>query len=1012
MALTLEWQHRLERWQRALWDACHQPLGTVALAGFTTPDYLTAEQAAARAFHPMPPGTPWGAKWEYGWFRASIVIPPEAAGQRVVIRPDPGGLESLVWVNGQAAGSLGWARKEITLTAAATPGDRYDILLESYAGHGRITVGDGPYPDGVESVPEPGPTQTAVRESTFGIWREEVYQAAVDFTTLFELSQRLDPLSLRAAEIDEGLMAASLIIDPELSEAEMLATVRAGRAAMKPLLDSKNGPTMPALFAFGHAHIDVAWLWALEHTEHKIAATVLNQLALFEEYPEYKFLQSQPHLYRMLQQRYPNVFRRFVAAVQAGRAIADGAMWVEADTNISGGEALIRQILYGRAFFRDELDVDSRILWLPDVFGYSGALPQILVGCGLAGFATQKITWAYNGGDPFPYNTFWWEGIDGTAIPAHIFSDYNSELRPSAVLDRWNGRLQKNGVKSLIMAFGWGDGGGGPTRDHLEFYRRVRDLEGLPRVRMASPAEFFADLERQGLPKERYVGELYFQAHRGTYTSQARTKRGNRKSEFALREAELWGIAARALTGFDFTSHTLWPAWQNVLLNQFHDILPGSSIHRVYEEAEALHAQAIAQAEDVARAAAGAIAAAGEGRTAFNSLSWPRTALVEANGGPVEVALPACGWAVVPEAPAETVEGASGAARASVAVTTDGFILENELLAGRFDRQGQLVSLWDKAAGRELMAGPGNRLCLYKDVPGNWDAWDVDSMAELQPMPTAEPAEITLVAAGPLVASVHLRRPLHHSTVEQVISLRRGSRRLDFATTVDWQEHHKLLKVAFPVAIHATEAISEIQFGHLRRPNHRSRPHDADRFEVSNHKWTALVEEGRGAAVLNDCKYGLSARGNSINLTLLRAPMAPDMTADRGIQTFTYALYTWNGGLLESGVVREAYDVNVPPLVVPGTPAEPVRSLFSVDAANVVMETIKPAEDGSDDVILRFYESMRTATRCTLTTTLPIKTASLTNLVEETDGGRLELKDGAVVLDFRPFEIKTVRVQL
>ncbi len=1008
MALTLEWKHRLERWQQALWNACYRPLGAVALDGFTTLAYLTAEQAAERPFRPMPAGTPWGAKWEHGWFNASVVIPQEAAGQRVVIRPDPGGLEGLVWVNGQAAGSLGWAHKDVTLTAAAIPGDRYDILLESYAGHGHITVGDGPYPDGVESVPEPGPAQTTVKESTFGIWREEVYQAALDFTTLFELSQRLDPLSLRAAEIDEGLMAASLIIDPELPEAELLATIRAGRAAMKPLLDSKNGPTMPALYAFGHAHIDVAWLWALEHTEHKIAATVLNQLALFDEYPDYKFLQSQPHLYTMLQRRYPDIYRRFVAAVQAGRAIADGAMWVEADTNISGGEALIRQVMQGRKFFREEFGIDSRVLWLPDVFGYSGALPQILAGCGLTGFATQKITWAYNGGDPFPYNIFWWEGIDGTAVPAHIFNDYNSEMRPAAVLDRWNGRQQKNGVKSLIMAFGWGDGGGGPTRDHLEFYRRVRDLEGLPRVRMASPAEFFADLERQGLPRERYVGELYFQAHRGTYTSQARTKRGNRKAEFALREAELWGVAARALRGFEFTPRALWPAWQNVLLNQFHDILPGSSIHRVYEEAEALHAQAIAAAEDLARAAAGSISAADGGCTAFNSLSWPRTVLVETDSGPVEVALPACGWAVVPEATAE----ATGGPAARAAVTADGFTLENELLAGRFDRQGQLVSLWDKETGRQLLAGPGNRLCLFKDVPGNWDAWDLDSTAELQPVPTDEPAEIALAAAGPLVASVRLRRALHHSTVEQVISLRRGSRRLDFATTVDWQERHKLLKVAFPVAIHAAEAISEIQFGHLRRPTHRSRPYDADRFEVSNHKWTALAEEGRGAAVLNDCKYGLSVRGNSINLTLLRAPMAPDMTADRGSQIFTYALYTWNGSLLESGVVREAYDLNAPPLVVPGTAAEPARSLFSVDAANVVIETVKPAEAGSGAVIVRLYEAVRTATRCTLTTTLPVAAATLTNLVEDADGGDLELTDGAVVLDFRPFEIKTVRFQL
>jgi alpha-mannosidase len=629
MALTIEWKHRIELWQTALWAAVYRPLGGLDFEGFATLEQLTPDQALQRPFQPMPVGTAWGAKWEYGWFRAQLTVPPEAEGERVVLRAYTPGQESVLWVNGRAAGSFGWGHREVPLTRAARPGERYDLLLESYAGHGTITVGDGPYAHGVESVPEPGPAQTAVQPATFGIWREDVYQAAIEFTTLFELSQRLDPLSLRVAEIDAALMDATLLIDPELPEADLLASVAAGRARMRPLLESRNGPTMPTMYAFGHAHIDVAWLWPLQHTERKMAMTVLNQLLLFEEYPEFKFLQSQPHLYWMLQQRYPDIYARFKAAVQTGQVIADGGMWIEADTNLTSGESLIRQLLYGQRFFRDELGVETHVLWLPDVFGYSGALPQILVGCGMAGFATQKITWAYNGADPFPYNTFAWEGIDGTAIPAHIFTDYNSEVRPKAVIERWNTRLQANGLNQMMFAFGWGDGGGGPTRDHLEFYRRAQDLEGLPRMRMATPAEFFTDLAAQGPLKQRYVGELYFQAHRGTYTSQAKTKRGNRQNEFALREAELWATAARALRGFEFGPQTLAATWRGVLLNQFHDILPGSSIQRVYAEAEALHAETLASARQLAQAAAGALSGAGPGRTVFNSLSWPRTALVE-----------------------------------------------------------------------------------------------------------------------------------------------------------------------------------------------------------------------------------------------------------------------------------------------------------------------------------------------------------------------------------------------
>ena len=1009
MALSIEWKHRIERWQKALWDARYRPLGKVDFSSFTTLEFLTPEQALAREFRPMPVGTPWGAKWEYGWFKTSLILPAAAQGKRVVIRFKPGDQESLVWINGKASGSFGWGHKEITLATHATSGKRYDILVESYAGHGHITVGDGPYAHGVESVPEPGPTQTTVQESTFGIWREEVYQAALDFTTLFELSQRLDPLSLRASQIDECLMETTLIIDPELPEDEMLASIQAGRARMKPLLESRNGPTTPTLYAFGHAHIDVAWLWPLQHTERKMAMTLLNQLLLFEEYPEYKFLQSQPHLYWMLQQRYPDIYARFKQAVGDGRVIADGGMWVEADTNISGGEALIRQILYGRAYYKKELGVDSRILWLPDVFGYSGAMPQILKGSGMQGFATQKITWAYNGGESFPYNIFWWEGIDGSTIPAHIFTDYNSEMHPTSVLDRWNTRLQKNGIQSMIFSFGWGDGGGGPERDHLEFYQRVRDLEGLPKVRMASPSEFFADLQKNGLPRERYVGELYFQAHRGTYTSQARTKRGNRKSELALREAELWATAARALKGFAFTPQTLWNPWRELLLNQFHDVLPGSSIHRVYEEAEAAYEKIIATASQVAHSAAAQVSGTGNASAVFNSLSWERNALVETAHGWQEVIVPACGWTVLPNSASAPD---NGGATATVSPDKREFVLENDLLHARFNINGQLVSLWDKETDREIMAGPGNRLCLYKDVPTYWDAWDVDSMVEMQPVKTGEPAQFEILSNGPLVASLRYTRKLHLSSVEQVISLRRASRRIDFDTTIDWQENHKLLKVAFPVNIHSSEAISEIQFGHLRRPNHQSRQYDQDRFEISNHKWTALAEEGRGAAVLNDCKYGLSVRGSSINLTLLKAAMAPDMTADKGIQRFRYALYSWNSSLLESGVVREAYDLNVPALIVPHTGGEPKGSLFSLNAANVIIESVKPAEDGSPDVIVRLYEAMRTATRCTLTTRLPARAFSFTNLVEEEQSTPAPVQEGSIHLDFRPFEIKTVRLHL
>jgi alpha-mannosidase len=1003
MALSPEWDHRIKRWENALWQSIYVPIGSLELAGHSTTLRLTEEQAAAGTFKLMPEGTEWGSKWEYGWFKAGLIIPEVAKGKRVVVCLETGG-ESLVWINGRIMGSVGWGHREITLTRSAEPGQRFDLLFETYAGHGRITSGDGPNLWGTQTVPEPPAAQVKVGPCTFGIWREEVYQLAVDFTTLYELRGRLDPLGLRVAQIDEALMDATMLIDFELPEGQMLETMAAGRELLKGLIESKNGPTMPTLYSFGHAHIDVAWLWPLQETERKMARTVINQLALIDEYPEHRFLQSQPHLYTMLKKHYPELYERFKAAIESGNVIADGGMWVEADTNISSGESLIRQILYGRQYFKEVLGVESSVLWLPDVFGYSGALPQILKGCGMVGFTTQKITWAYGGGDPFPYNTFWWVGIDGTGIPAHIFTDYNSQTRPNFILDRWNTRLQKNGIDTMIMSYGWGDGGGGPERDHLEFLHRAQDLEGLPRVKLATPLEFFEDLQRKGMPKERYVGELYFQAHRGTYTSQAKTKKGNRKSEFALREAELWGSAARALKGMEFGPDSLRETWTKVLLNQFHDILPGSSIQRVYQEAEGLHAEAIADAREAAQMAAGTLAGRGNCVTVFNSLSWPRKALVETASGTAEVVVPACGWTTVDEA-APSKDGPTWV-RAE-ALQGGGACLENDLLRAEFNANGELVSLVDKASGREQMAAPGNRLCLYKDIPDNWDAWDLNAMTESAPVTLGESGKLEVMPSGLFEAKLRLTRNLNDSHLTSVISLKRGSRRIDFATGIDWRESHKLLKVNFPVTIWTDEAIHEVQFGHLRRPNHSSRQYDADRFEVCNYKWSALAEEGRGVAVLNDSKYGLSVKGNSINLTLLKSALAPDMNADKGLQTFTYAIYYWNGSLIDSGVVQEAYDLNVPVMLVNGAGGE--GSLFSLSASNIIIEAVKPAEDGSRDVIVRLYESMRTATRTQLATALPFSKAEATDMLENTIEP-LEMVNGKIDLDFRPFEIKTVRL--
>ena len=1021
MALTEGWKRRLEGWQKAITDSIYYPLGPVEISGFITKEQLTPKQAMVHEFKPMPPGTAWGAKWEYGWFKGTVVLPEAAAGRRITAVLNVGD-ESVVWVNGLEIGAIDFGHKEITLTKNGKPGERFDILLEAYAGHGPREAGGGPVIYGHETVPEPGSTQVTINETSFGIWREEVFQLAIDFITLLTARNVIDQNSLRVAEIDRGLMDATHVIDMELPEAEMLETVRTGRSRLKPLLECVNGSTAPSFFTFGHGHLDVEWLWPLAETERKMARTVGTQLTLMAEYPEYKFLQSQPHLMAMLKKSYPDVYERFKAAVKSRNIIVEGGMWVEADTNITGGESLVRQFIHGKRFMREEFGVESTVLWLPDVFGYSGALPQIMAGCGVTGFMTSKIFWIYSGGDPFPYNNFVWEGIDGTGVTAHFYNGYGNFPLPSDILEHWNSRNQRNDISTMIYPIGWGDGGGGSTRPHLEFLRRTADLEGIPRMRMAGPVEFFKDLATHGPIKNRYVGELYFQNHRGTYTSQAKTKKGNRKSEIALREAEMWGVAAHALNGFAFGPETLDAYWKTVLLHQFHDALPGSSIHRVYEEVERDHTAVIAKAREVAQqAAAELVNGPSASATVFNSLSWPRTSLValpesvtsssltQKVGGKtlVEVSLPACGWAALPQ------EVQPGEQPAELAVKATKRLLENEYLRVQFNDLGEITSLVDKETGREIVSGLCNSFKMYKDVPAWFDAWDIDPQYVESPVELPYKASLTLETIGPLVGQLKLSRPLStKSKLTQIISLRRGRRRIDFETTVDWQENHKLLKVAFPVDIHATEALHEIQFGYISRPNHYSRPYDADRFEVSNHKWSALVEANRGVAVLNDSKYGLNVLGNTINLTLLKSALSPDMTADKGIQSFTYALYPWNGSLAESGVVKESYDLNIPAMVVKGTASKNGKgSLFSLDADNIVIETVKPAEDGSSTIVLRLYESMHMATACELKTSLPVKSAALTDMLENKRED-LACNNGTLRLEFHPFEIKTVTLTL
>jgi len=1029
-----EWRQRLNHWLETLKQDLYLPLGNIDVEAFLTMDYLTAEEALKGDFQPMAPGTQWGRTWEYCWMKSQITLPKEAEGKRIVMDLHTGG-ETNIFVDGKSFGTYRaeWVRQphhyivDNVLSTCGEAGRTYDLLLEAYAGHyyPESVLGGcatGPVLPGAYQDPKVEGQRATLKQLTYGIWNEDAYQLFMDLDTLRQLVDEVDVESLRADKIAGALEKATLIADFEQPLEARIESYKAAREALRPALEAHNGSTAPVFYAVGNAHLDLAWLWPMKETEHKTSRTFAQQLRLIEQNPEYKFIQSQPASYEMCRERYPELFERIKEAVKGGQWIADGAMWVEPDTNMTSGESLIRQLVHGKRYYQQEFGLDSQLLWLPDTFGYSAALPQILNGCGVKYLVTQKIFWSYNEGDQFPYHYFTWQGADGSEIVSFLPTSYTYRTDPSEICGIWKNRAQKRDLDAFLLPYGYGDGGGGPCRDHIEYLKREADLEGMPRIRHESPVVFFKEMEEQGGPKHTYVGELYFSAHRGVYTSQAAIKKGNRKGELALREAEMWGAMAM-LGGAEYPLQRMDAAWKKLLLNHFHDILPGSSIGKVYEDARRDHIWIQDEANAVKEGAMAALAK-GEGVTVFNSLSFDRTGLVYLPDEYAAGAVTTDGEAVptqktengvlahvtVPSMGAVSLLPASESVEAEIScaeLTETGAVLENEIVRAVLNERGEVVSFIDKETGREFADGAMNRLLMYKDVPRLFDAWDIDSNYILQPVELNEPVTLTVKEAEGLRAVIHMERKLLNSTFSQDIVLEAGSRRLDFVTTVDWNELHRLLKVAFPVNVQATEGINEIQFGYMNRPTHRSRLYDSDRFEVCNQRYSALCDHSHGAAVLNDCKYGISMNGNELQLTLLRAAAAPEMRADNGVHTFTYAFTTWEGSFIDSPVVDEAYDLNVPLQVAPGTCEG--FSAFFVDEPNVFIDTVKPAEDGSGDVILRLYESKKADTSCTLGINIPVGKVwacdMLENKLEE-----LEVEEDCVSLHFHTFEVKTIRI--
>lgn len=772
--------------------------------------------------------------------------------------------------------------------------------------------------------------------------------------------------------------------------------------------DAKN-----ELLVIGHTHIDVAWLWTLAQTEEKAQRSFSTVIRLMEKYPEYKFMSSQPQLYAYVKKHDPELYEKIKEKIKSGQWEAEGAMWLEADTNLISGESLIRQILLGKKFMKEEFGVDNRTLWLPDVFGYSGALPQILKKSGVPRFFTTKLNWCET--NKFPHDTFVWQGIDGSEVFAVLTETYVNTLDPKPLMGAWKYRPSKKYSDTMLFTFGFGDGGGGPTAEMMEHYRRLeKGIPGLPKVKYALPADAIDKIHEKFEKNAELVkftpkwkGELYLEMHRGTYTTIAKNKKNNRKSEYLYQDAETLSI-----TNGIFNNNAKYPTelldenWHTILKNQFHDIIPGSSIKEVYDDSDVEYAKLFEDGNKVKNEAltylADNVNAKGD-LLIYNPTPFVQSGIVKtANGTVYAENVPAHGWKVV----SMSSNGLKNTVKANEKT------IENELLKVTFNEKYHIVSIYDKKNEREVISdgAEANVFEIFENYPRAYDAWEITEYYK-QKKWIADGVDKIEVINESGIAGIRVYRSYMKSKFVQTITLKEGAARVDFDTHVDWHEDHVLLKTAFPLDIISDNATYDIQFGYIQRPTHRNTSWDEAKFEVSGHKWADLSDSGYGVSLLNDCKYGYNCEENVLKLTLLTSQTYPNPVADRGEHDFSYAILPHAGAVVCGDTIKEGYLFNKPleAVKVTGTGNVPAEyGLVESSSEGFAVETIKKGEYG-EDIIARGYECFGSKRKVSLTFGFDVKKAYLCDLMEN-ELEEIEVKNNSVSFNVGNFEIITLKL--
>ncbi len=977
---------------------------------------------------PLESGETWGSEEAFGWFKAEYIVPDELDGKDIFIMPHTEGYESLLWVNGKPFGTF--ATKIVftghgnhycdLLVQNAKAGDKIEIALETYTGHNHHGCA-------------PLESNRVIKDYTYHFGGldictkdEFIQEFYFDLRVINDLTESLPDSSFRKGELINALYEVHKRLYyayDDVDEESFRAAMAQAQPFLKEVLAVKNGPEAPEVGVTGHSHMDTAWLWKTTETIKKCARTYSNQLSLMARYPEFGFVQSSACHGNMLLEHYPTLFGDIKEKVAEGRYEPNGAVWVECDCNITSGEAMVRQFLWGQRFTRKHFGFTSNSFWLPDTFGYSGAIPQIMKGCCVDYFLTTKIDW--NDTNHFPYDTFYWQGIDGTKVFTH-FNKTLGLLTPLTLRDTVSGDVkhyksinERSVTKKRLTVFGHGDGGGGPQFESIEMGRRMLDLNGCPKVKFQSVTEYMKEMEADTRNPSTYVGELYLELHRGTLTNQHRIKRNNRKCELALRDLEYLTVSNAVKAGKTASDEKIHPLYEKLLINQFHDILPGTCINSA-------HKLSLAETDEVLETAGKLIAeyTSGEGDfvTVTNTLSHDRCDPIFLECAEGLVADIPCkqqaytnldgkniliiSGVTVPAFSSVKIKLINGCADAQSEITVTENGVSTPFADITFDEKGYISSLIDKKAGREVRGEgyPLNTFIIAEDLPHAWDNWDIDADIECKFADNSELVSREVVshgAAALIIRSVY--KISAKSAITQDAIYFADSPEIRFDTLMDWQDNHRFLKTAFDTSIQNNFARFEIQFGNVMRPTTRNDSVEKAKFEVVNHKYTDLSETRYGAAILNDSKYGISVEGGQMRLSLHKGGTRPDIEGDRGLHRTVYSFLPHNGGFSAESVIRPAYELNIP--VIQSKGEFEAKALVLPEAANVIVESIKPCEDCEKAFIARLYEAEGTFTACPVKFFEGAKKVEITNMLEE-----VQQTLDSDTLAFRPFEIKTLKI--